>query len=109
MAKKTKKTKAGRSLPYKIVRTRDAGVFACEVEHYDRTTGTADLVRSRRLWYWAGVASLSELAEKGPGNPGACKFPVPVARETVAGVIEILDVTPEARAKIEAVPVWSAS
>ena len=105
----TKKTKETGSLPYKIVRTRDAGVFACEVERYDRATGTADVVRSRRLWYWAGAASLSELAEKGPGNAGACKFPVPVAKQVLAGVIEILDVTPEARAKIEAVPVWSAS
>ena len=34
----TKKTKETGSLPYKIVRTRDAGVFACEVERYDRAT-----------------------------------------------------------------------
>ena len=109
MSKTKSKAKGAKALPYKIVRTNSAGVFAAEVEHYDRATGTADLVRSRRLWCWSGAASVSELAEKGPGNPRACKFPVPVARQTVAGVIEILDVTEAARAKIEAVPVWSAS
>jgi hypothetical protein len=93
-------------LPWQIVRSTYAGVFAGFVESRD---GTEAVVRqARRLWFWKGAASLSELATRGPAAPSECKFSEPVDRELVLAVCEILDVTPEARASIENVPVWSA-
>jgi hypothetical protein len=60
---------------YVIVRCRDAGVHAGEfVSHpADRTVV---LRNSRRLWYWDGAASLSELAVHGAKNAANCRFGV---------------------------------
>lgn len=92
--------------PYVIVRTYSAGVFAGRLVSRDGREAT--LRDARRLWYWAGAASLSELAVRGTSQPKKCKFPTAVARVVLLEAIEILDVTDEARASIEAVPVWSA-
>ena len=90
----------------KIVRTYSAGVFFAEVE--SRKGKEAVLVNARRLWYWSGAASLSELAQRGVSRPQSCKFPIAVARVTLTEVIEILDVTPEAAASIDKVEPWTA-
>lgn len=90
---------------YKIIRTRDAGVFAGTLA--SRTGDEAVLTDARRLWYWDGAASLSELAVRGVSKPKSCKFPVAVPSVTLLGVIEVLDVSDVARASIEGVPEWS--
>jgi hypothetical protein len=43
---------------------------------------------------------------EGTKDPKNCKFPCPVSRVELLEAIEILDVTPEAKVSIEAVPVW---
>lgn len=92
-------------MQYVIVRTYSAGVFAGELESRDGKEVT--LRNARRLWYWDGAASLSELAMRGVSKPQNCKFPCEVSAVTLTEAIEILDVTPEARANIAAVPVWT--
>lgn len=89
---------------YVIVRTFSAGVFAGYLESRDGKEVV--LTDARRIWYWAGAASLSQLAMEGTSKPGECKFPVAVNRVILTEAIEILDVTPEAKKSIEAVPVW---
>lgn len=89
---------------YVIIRARDAGCFAGELA--ERNGDTVILHNSRRLWYWAGASSLSQLAVAGTSKPKDCKFPVAVPVHEVLGVIEILDATPAARKSIEDVPVW---
>lgn len=89
-----------------IVRTQSAGVFAGTLK--SRKGSEVVLLNARRLWYWAGAASLSQMAVSGTSNPSACKFPVKVPRVELLGVIEILDTTPTAQQSIESVPVWSA-
>lgn len=89
-----------------IVRTRSAGVFAGIAKSYK--DGTAVLTNARRLWYWSGAASLSQLSVDGVSNPNNCKFPVAVSEVTLPEVIEILPVTPKARASIDGVKVWAA-
>ena len=96
---------AKRKLRYVIVRTYSAGVFAGELE--SRKGREVVLLNARRLWYWSGAASLSELAVRGTSKPSECKFPVAVPRVELLEVIEIIDVTDEARANIDGVPVWS--
>lgn len=90
--------------PYVICRTYSAGVFAGFLE--SRKGKEVTLTNARRLWYWAGAASLSQLAVTGTSNPSSCKFPVAVPRVQLTEAIEILDVTPAAKKSIEAVPVW---
>ena len=90
-----------------IVRTEAAGVFAGYVE--SRTGSECVMVNARRIWYWDGAASLSELAMKGVSKPENCKFPCAVDRVELLGVIEILDCTKKAKESIDAVPEWSAN
>jgi hypothetical protein len=90
--------------PYVIVRTQSAGVFAGTLE--SRTGDEVVLSHARRLWYWDGAASLSQLAMEGVKKPSNCKFPCEVTQETLRQWIEILLVTKEARASIASVPVW---
>ena len=89
---------------YVIVRTYSAGVFAGNLE--SRKGQEVVLTDARRIWYWAGAASLSELAVFGTSKPNECKFPVAVPRVELLQAIEILDVTPKAKASIQSVPVW---
>ncbi len=91
---------------YVIVRTYSAGVFAGTLAARDGREVT--LTDARRIWYWRGAASLSELALRGTIDPSGCKFPAAVSEVLLLEVIEILATTPEARASIEAVPEWSA-
>jgi hypothetical protein len=91
---------------YKIVRTYSAGVFAGELE--SRNGKEVILKNARRLWYWSGAASLSQLAVEGVKNPDQCKFPCEVATVLLTEAIEILDVTEKAKKSIAAVPVWKA-
>lgn len=91
---------------YVIVRTYSAGVFAGELE--SRNGKEVVLTNARRLWYWSGAASLSELAVRGVSKPNDCKFPVAVTLVTLTEAIEILDCTPKARQSIEEVPEWTA-
>lgn len=99
-----KKKKNG-SLQYVIIRAQGAGVFAGELVSRNGTDVT--LKNSRRLWYWSGAASLSELAVRGTSRPGDCKFPVTVPQQDITGVLEVLHATDEARRSIESVKEWS--
>ena len=96
VAKKSRKN-------YVIVRTLSAGVFAGILE--SRTGKEVFLSQARRIWYWEGAASLSQLAVDGTRCPKECKFPAPV-NVTLTEAIEILETTPQARKSIESVPVW---
>ena len=60
----------------------------------------------RRLWYWDGAASLSQLAVNGTTAAYNCKFTVYVPEMTILGVIEIIPCTEKAVASIEGVESW---
>jgi hypothetical protein len=89
---------------YVICRTYSAGVFAGYLE--SRKGQEVVLSQARRLWYWKGAASLSQLAIDGVASPQECKFPEAVSRVELLQAIEILDVTEKARKCIALVPVW---
>ena len=105
MAKVTKK-KTAKKLPYVIVRTYSSGVFAGTLEKREGTE--AVLSNARRLWYWDGAASLSQLSIDGVAKPQTCKFPAEVPSVTLISPqgMEILPVSEKARQSIAAVPVW---
>lgn len=91
-----------------IIRCAAAGVFFGELISLDLEKGIAEIKNSRRLWYWAGAASLSQLAVDGTSSPKDCKFPVEVPLQKVNGIIEVILCTPKAITSIEGVPVWKA-
>ena len=91
--------------PYVIVRSGQAGVFAGYL--MERDGDTVILAESRRIYYWAGAATLSQLAVDGTSKPDGCKFPVALPLHTILGVCEILPVSVTAAASIASVKVWS--
>lgn len=93
-------------MAYVIVRTYSAGAWAGELKSRDGKEVV--LTNARRLWYWDGAASLSQLAVSGTSKPQNCKFPVAVPSIVLTEAIEIIDATEAAQSSIESVPVWTA-
>lgn len=89
---------------YHIVRTYSAGVFAGEIVRRDGQE--VEMKNARRLWYWSGAASLSQLAMEGVKDPENCKFPCEVDSVTLLQAIEILPCTKRAKQSIQGVQVW---
>ena len=96
---------ATKKKPYVIARTQSAGVFAGTLE--SRIGTEAVLTGARRLWYWTGAETLSELAVHGTRTPDSCRFATPV-RVELTQVIEIDTCTPAGQASIEGVKTWRA-
>jgi hypothetical protein len=88
-----------------IVRTYSAGVFAGVLK--SRKGREVILTNARRIYYWAGAATLSQLSAEGTSKPDECKFPCAVAEVTLLEAIEILPLSAKAKASLDAVKVWA--
>lgn len=104
----TKKQKS--KLPYVIIRGKNAGVHAGELVSYSAKDGIVVLRNARRIWYWDGAASLSELAVYGARHSDKCKFGVEVKRQEIVGndACEIIYCQPGGEAMIRNQPEWRA-
>lgn len=89
-----------------IIRADRAGVFFGTLKEKNGTE--VILTDCRRLWYWDGAASISQLAVDGTSKPNNCKFTVTVGEITIIGVIEIIPCTDKAIKSIEGVKEWKA-
>jgi len=89
---------------YAIVRTLSAGVFAGHIGKLNGKIGR--VYNARRIWYWDGAATLSQLSQEGTAKPQNCKFPMEVPYVDLTEIIEILPCTEKARKSISEVPVW---
>jgi hypothetical protein len=93
-------------LQYCIVRTYSAGVFAGYIK--SRNKEEAEVIKARRLWYWDGAASLSQLAMEGVSKPENCKFPTEVDSVILTNVVEIIPCTKKAFDSIKGVKIWKS-
>ena len=93
-----------KGMKYVLIRTYSAGVFVGYLK--SRKDAEVVLLNARRIWYWDGANSLSELANEGVSKPQNCKFPAEVSEITLLNVIEVISVTEKARKNISEVPVW---
>lgn len=101
---KYNKAEEYKGMKYCIVRTYSAGVFAGYVENRE---GQEVIIRkARRIWYWDGANSLSQLAKDGTCKPENCKFAVEVDKIEVMQAIEIIECTKTAQESIEGVKEW---
>lgn len=91
-----------------IIRAAHAGVFFGTLVEKEATAAGVEVVlhNSRRLWYWKGACSLSQLANEGVKDPDDCKFTVIVPEHNVMQVIEIIPCSEAAVKSIEGVKVW---
>ena len=87
-----------------IIRTYSAGVFMGYIKKREGKEVT--LLNARRLWYWKGAASLSQLATEGVKCPESCKFPCAVDKLILTEAIEIIPATKQAKESIDGVKIW---
>ncbi len=85
-------------------------VRAVQGVHYGTVKSRAGsemvLTNARRIWYWDGAASLSQMAVDGVCAPDNCKFSVRVPEITVLNVCEIIPCSEKAVASLESVKEW---
>ncbi len=93
-------------LTYCIIRTYSAGVFAGYIDRDRENKKEGTIKKARRLWYWSGAASLSQLAMEGVKNPDDCKFPCEVGEVDLSEIIEVIPATEEAKKLIDNVKIW---
>lgn len=89
---------------YSVIRGRGFGVFAGTVEAVEGDT--VKLSNARRLWYWNGAASISQIAAEGVTAPRDCKFSMAVESIVLRDYIEIIPTTEQAQKCIEEVKEW---
>ena len=87
-----------------IIRGDRSGVEFGEL--VEQNCSVVTLNNARRLWYWAGAASLSQLAMEGTKRPQDCKFTVTVSSITILDAVEIIPCTDKAIKSIEEVDEW---
>lgn len=87
-----------------IIRGDRSGVFYGEIA--ERNGREIEITNCRRLWYWDGAASISQLALEGVKNPGSCKFTVTVPELTILDAIELISCTEAACKSIDGVKAW---
>lgn len=95
---------------YFMVRTYSAGVFYGILDEKTRSAdGKRGVVRNaRRVYYWDGAATLSQLATDGTSKPENCKFPVAVDSVELTEIIEVIPMTDKAVKSLNSVEVWEA-
>lgn len=89
---------------YVIVRCDRAGVFAGTLS--EKNGREVTLTDCRRLWFWSGAASISQLAVDGTSDKIKCKFTVTVQKIILLEAIEIIPCTDVAEKSIKEVPIW---
>jgi hypothetical protein len=98
---------AKKKFPFVIVRGQNAGVHAGELVAQKGTSVT--LRNARRIWFWSGAASLSELAVYGAKNAAQCKFGARVSvQEIIGDVCEIIHCQPAGEKMIREQVEWRA-
>lgn len=98
------KTVANENKNFYIVRGNNSGVFFGNIK--DRNGNEVTLTNARRLWYWDGAASISQLAKEGTVRPTQCKFTVTVDEVIILDAIEINKCSEAAVKSIKEVAEW---
>jgi hypothetical protein len=93
-----------------IIRANSAGVFYGTLNEVEPVGNElqVELRDLRRLWYWEGACSLTQLAMEGVKFPEKCKFTIRQTSAVLIGIIEIILCTEAACNNIESVPEWKS-
>ena len=95
-------------MKYCVIRSYAAGVFVGYVKEQkaDVNGVNVTLINSRRIWYWSGACSLSQIAMEGSKSINDCKIALVVPIQFIANVIEIIPMTEKAKNNIEGASIW---
>jgi hypothetical protein len=86
---------------YHMIRTYSAGVHFGKIEYKDGKE--IKLVNARRVHYWEGACSLSQLAIEGSKKIGECRISVEVPEIILTECIEIIKMTTDSYANLTSV------
>lgn len=94
-------------MDYVLIRTYSAGVHFGYLAKKESTLAGVEvkLINARRVYYWSGAASLSQMAMEGVTNPNDCKISMPVNSIDLIA-IEIIPITEKAKAILGGVKEW---
>jgi hypothetical protein len=84
-----------------LVRSKSAGVFIGEL--VAKNGQEVKLKNSRRIWYWQGACSVSQLAVDGSKNLDQCKIAKIVPKEIIEESVETIQMSEAAYSNL-----WSA-
>jgi hypothetical protein len=91
-----------------LIRSYAAGVHFgyLKDEKFTEAGKVVTLINTRRIWYWDGAASLSQMALEGVKSPDKCKFSVTIDENEIVNVIETIPLTEKAFENLLKVKVW---
>lgn len=103
-----KQAKEVDGMKYCVIRSYGAGVFCGYVKEQKSDVNGVNvvLINSRRIFYWSGACSLSQLAVEGSKNIGDCKIALVVPEQFISNVIEIIPMTETAKDIIQGAKIW---
>jgi hypothetical protein len=95
-------------MKYCVVRSYGAGVFCGYVKEQKADVNGVNviLIKSRRIHYWSGACSLSQVAIDGSKDIENCRIALVVPEMFVANVIEIIPMTEKAKNIIQGAKEW---
>jgi len=91
-----------------LIRSYAAGVHFgyLKDEKFTSSGKVVTLLNTRRVFYWEGAASLSQMALEGVSKPKTCKFSVQLDSNEIVNVIETIPLTEKALLNLYGVAVW---
>ncbi len=106
--KQFKQAPSVKGLKATLIRSYAAGVHFgyLKDEKFTEAGKVVTLVNTRRIWYWDGAASLSQMALEGVNKPENCKFSVEIESNEIVNVIETLPLTENALLNLQKVAIW---
>ena len=75
-------------------------------EEFTSSGKVVTLINTRRVWYWDGAASLSQMALEGVTKPDNCKFSVILPENEIVNVVETIPLTEKACNNLYQVKIW---
>lgn len=91
-----------------LIRSYAAGVHFGYLlkEEFTAAGKVVVLVNTRRVWYWDGAASLSQMALEGVKKPDNCKFSVVLPENEIVNVIETIPLSEKAVDSLFKIKIW---
>ena len=91
-----------------IVRSYGAGVFYgyLKTQKAELNGVNVELIKARRIHYWDGACSLTQLAIDGTKSGNNCRITDAVVSQFIANVIEIIPLTSSAKDNLDGVKSW---
>jgi hypothetical protein len=91
-----------------IVRSYGAGVFYGYVKEKKAEQNGVNIVllKAKRIHYWSGACSLTQLAMEGTKDESNCRITEAIDSQFIANVIEILPMTRNAEENLDKVTIW---